>query len=120
MTLKKDDIEQELECYTKIINLFSNISKDPINLETYKDHAIIKAMNALKDPKNETWLRNALVVLLSLFNGNPADLYSNLGNNIRTISEIEKADIFSKLKKEVSLKKREKRFNDLLRKIKDH
>ena len=69
MTLKKDDTEKELECYTKIIHLFSTISKDPITLETYKDKAIIKTMNSLRDPKNQTWLRNALIILLSLSPG---------------------------------------------------
>ena len=119
MVLKKDDTQKELDCYTKIINLFSKISKDPIILETYKDKTIIKIMNALKDPKNETWLKNALIILLSLFNGKPADLYSNLGNNVKKILEREKDDFFSKIKEELFLKRCEKKFNNLIRKIKD-
>ena len=63
--------------------------------------------------------KNALIILLSLFDDNPADLYSNLGTNGKKLSKREKEDIFSKLKKEFFLKQREKRFNKLLRKIKE-
>ena len=119
MALKEDNAQKELECYTKIINLFSKISKDPISIETCKDKTITKIMEKLKDPKNENWLRNALIILLSLFDDNPADLYSNLGVNTKKISSNERKNIFSELKKEFVLKQHKKKVNEILRKIKD-
>ena len=32
-------------------------------------------MDVLKELKNENWLKNALTILLSLFDNKPADLY---------------------------------------------
>lgn len=57
---KNNDIDQkELDCYTRIINLFLKISKDPITIETWKDKAIVKMMNILKNPENKRWVKNA-------------------------------------------------------------
>ncbi|MBY9008035.1 MAG: hypothetical protein KGD63_14940 [Candidatus Lokiarchaeota archaeon] len=119
MALNKDDIQKELDCYTKIINLFLKISKDPIINEIHKDKALIKIMNQLKDPKNANWLKNALIIFVSLFDEKPADIYSNLGINGKNSSKRDKEMIFSKIKEELLLKQREKKYNALLRKIKE-
>ena len=119
MSLREDDTQKELECYTKIIKLFLKINKDTTSIEIWKDKAIIKIMQKLKDPKNENWLRNALIILLSLFDNKPADLYSNLGVNTKKISSNERKNIFSELKKEFVLKQHKKKVNEILRKIKD-
>ncbi|MBN1215151.1 MAG: hypothetical protein JXA99_06875 [Candidatus Lokiarchaeota archaeon] len=100
MTQNKEEIQRELECYTKIVNLFSNIDKDPNIIELHKDKTIIKIMNSLKKPENEDWLKNALIILLSLFDDTPADLYNNLGINGKKVSKKEKKIIFSKIKEE--------------------
>ncbi len=119
MSQNENGSHEEIECYTKIINLFLKMSKDPIKLETSKNIAIIKIMDRLKEPGNEDLIRNALIILLSLFDDNPADLYSNLGDNVKKISKKEKGDIFSQLKEEFILKQRKKKYNELLKKIKD-
>ena len=101
---EKNDIDQkEVDCYTKIINLFLKIGKDPITIETWKDKAIVKIMNVLKDPKNKRWVQNALIILLSLFDDKPPDLYSNIGKKVEIISDKEKEDVISKLKEEFCL-----------------
>ena len=101
---QKNDIDQkELDCYTKIIKLFLKKEKDPITIETWKDKAIVKIMNVLKDPKNKRWLQNALIILLSLFDDNPPDLYSNIGKKVEILSDEEKEQVISKLKEEFCL-----------------
>ena len=57
-------------------------------------------MNILKKPENENWLKNALIILLSLFDDNPADLYSNRGNNVKILSNKDKEQVVSKLREE--------------------
>jgi hypothetical protein len=102
---ENNDIDQkEVDCYTKIINLFLKIGKDPISIETWKDKAILKIMNMLKDPKNKRWVKNALIILLSLFDDKPPDLYSNLGKKVKNLSNEETEQVISKLKDEFSLK----------------
>ena len=101
---QENDIDQkEVDCYTKIINLFLKIGKDPISIETWKDKAILKIMNVLKDPKNKRWVQNALIILLSLFDDNPPNLYDNLGKNINILSTKEKEQVIIRLKEEFCL-----------------
>ena len=102
---QENDIDQkEEDCYTKIINLFLKIGRDPIAIETWKDKAIVKIMNVLKDPKNKRWVQNALIILLSLFDDNPPDLYSSIGEKVKILSDEEKEDVISKFKEELNLK----------------
>lgn len=100
MAQENDINQKEVDCYTKIINLFLKIGKDPISIETWKDKAIVKIMNVLKDPKNKRWVQNALIILLSLFDDRPPDLYDNIGREVKLLSDNEKEDVISKLKVE--------------------
>lgn len=101
---QENDIDQkEVDCYTKIINLFLKIGRDPITIETWKDKAIVKIMNVLKDPNNRRWVQNALIILLSLFDDTSPDLYDNLGKDIKILSTSEKKQVISKLKEEFCL-----------------
>ena len=101
MDKKKETIDKELECYSNIINLFSKFDKDPITIEKWKNNLITRLMNALKEPKNESWLKNALIILLSLVDKKPSDLYANMGENFNILSKEEKELILSKLKEEL-------------------
>ena len=105
MPIRPDDVDlKELECYTKIINLFKKISKDSITIETWKDKTIIKLMKVLRRRENKRWVKNALIILLSLFDDNPPDLFSSLGNNIELLSNKEKEEVVSKLREEFTSK----------------
>ena len=98
---QENNIDQkEVDCYTKIINLFLKIGKDPISIETWKDKAIVKIMNVLKDPQNKRWVQNALIILLSLFDDTSPDLYSSMGEKVKRLSDKEKQKVISKLKEE--------------------
>jgi len=76
------------------------MSRDPIKIEMWKDKTLIKVMKVLKKPENENWLKNALIILLSLFDDNPANLYSNRGNNMKRLSNKNKEQVISKLREE--------------------
>ena len=60
-------------------------------------------MNLLKVPKNRQWMKNALIIILSLFDENAPDLYSNIGKNVKLVSKQEKEEIFSRLKEELNI-----------------
>ncbi|MBY9005147.1 MAG: hypothetical protein KGD63_00125 [Candidatus Lokiarchaeota archaeon] len=102
MVKKKELEERELECYSYIIKLFSKFDKDPVSIDKWKNNLITRLMGALTNPKNENWLKNALIILLSLVDKNPSDLYANIGENLNILSKEEKDQIFSKLKEEFS------------------
>ncbi len=100
MSKKKSPDEKELDCYSNIINLFSKFDKDPITMEKWKGNLITRLMNALKEPENENWLKNALIILLSLVDNKPSDIYENKGDNLNILSKEEKEQILLKLKEE--------------------
>ena len=107
MAEENDRNQEELDCYTKIVNLFLKIGRDPIASETWKDKSIVKIMNILKDPKNKNWAKNALIIVLSLFDDTPPDIYDNVGKNTITLSAKEKELIIAKLKEEIKNKNHE-------------
>ena len=102
MASDENDLEiyqKELEFYTKIINQFlEEVGKNSIAMEIWKDKMIIELMNLLKKTKEKDMVKNALIVLLSLFEGKPLDILSNTGDNIKTLSNKEKKEGTLKLK----------------------
>jgi len=69
-------------------------------MEKWKGNLITRLMNALKEPENENWLKNALIILLSLVDNKPSDIYENKGDNLNILSKEEKEQILLKLKEE--------------------
>ncbi|MBY8983205.1 MAG: hypothetical protein KGD57_09665, partial [Candidatus Lokiarchaeota archaeon] len=63
---------------------------------------ITRLMATLTKPQNENWLKNALIILLSLVDKKPSDLYANIGENLNILTEEEKERIVSKLKEELN------------------
>ncbi len=91
--------QKELECYTKIINQFlKEVGKNPSAMEIWKDKMIIELMNLLKKTKEKNMVKNALIVVLSLFKDKPLDILSNTGDNIKTLSNKENKEGTLKLK----------------------
>ena len=102
MSKKKELDEKELKCYTNIINLISKLEQDPISIEKWKSNLITRLMATLTKPQNENWLKNALIILLSLVDKKPSDLYANIGDNLNILTEEEKERAVSKLKEELN------------------
>ncbi len=63
-----------------------------------KSKSIIELMEKLKDNKDKELARNALIVLLSLCDDVPPDLFHNLGTDIEKLSEEERIKVLKKLK----------------------
>ncbi|MBY8982893.1 MAG: hypothetical protein KGD57_08085, partial [Candidatus Lokiarchaeota archaeon] len=63
---------------------------------------ITRLMATLTKPQNENWLKNALIILLSLVDKKPSDLYANIGDNLNILTEEEKERAVSKLKEELN------------------
>ena len=57
-------------------------------------------MKLLKCTQDRAFVANALILILSLFEDIPPDLYTNRGHNIDRISEKDRKSIILKLKNE--------------------
>ena len=100
MKINTNSKDFELELYLKIVDIIQDDTISPENKEIWKNKSIIELMNLLKHTQNRSLVANALVLLLSLFEDLPPDLYVNRGHNINCISEKDKKFLISELKNE--------------------
>jgi len=91
---------EELDFYLKIIDYFQNEKVDKEQTEIWKNKSIIKLMKYLKRTQNRTLVTNALILILSLFEDIPPDIYNNRGVNFNRISERDKRFLIEDLKDE--------------------
>jgi len=98
MKSSDENSSDEEELYEKIINMFLKEGEKPNIKEIMKSKSIIELMEKLKDNKNKELARNALVVLLSLYDDFPPDLFHNLGTDIEKLSEEDRIEALKKLK----------------------
>ena len=100
MKINKNSEDFELDLYLKILDCFQNESISREKKEIWKNQSIIKLMNLLERTKNRTLVTNALILLLSLFETTPSDIYNNRGVNSNNIPQRDKKYLIEKLMQE--------------------
>lgn len=101
MSINNIGTNKELNCYTKIIDCFLENRNDSYQREMCKNNSIIKLINISECRNIDNFIRNALLLVLSLYDNKPADLYHNYGYDIESCSDIEKEKLMEELKKEL-------------------
>ncbi|MFX1363902.1 MAG: hypothetical protein ACFFCE_14020 [Promethearchaeota archaeon] len=84
----------------KIVDHFQEKNINPVAREIWISNSIIELMKLLKQTRNKDFVANAIILLLSLFEKRPTDLYSNRGHHINNISKKDKKFLISELKDE--------------------
>ena len=92
--------EYELEFYSRIFNYFQKSNFDYKKTEIWKSKTLIELMEILKRTKNRVFVANAIILLISLFEDNPPDIYNNLGDDVNQISKEEREILKAELKNE--------------------
>lgn len=100
MKINSANKEFELDFYLKIIDYFQNEKVDRDKTEIWKSKSIIELMKYLKRTQNRILVTNALILILSLFEDIPPDIYNNRGVNFNRISERDKRFLIEELKEE--------------------
>ena len=98
--MSENDIMSESECYNRIINFFQKDSNDKEKIEIWKNRSYIKLMHRLNDERSKYLAKNAIILILSLFENYPPDIYNNMGNKLEHLNSKEKEKVLSQLKKE--------------------
>ena len=100
MKINTNSEDFELELYLKIVDYFQdeNISRE--KKEIWKNQSIIQLMNLLERRQNRTFVTNALILLLSLSEDYPLDIYNNRGRNSNCISDKDKKSLILELENE--------------------
>lgn len=98
--MKINSHSNELDLYLNIINYSQKEQITKEEIEIWKDKSIIELMKYLKRTQNRNFVTNALILLLSLFEDIPPDLYNNRGVNFNHIAEKDKDFLIEELKEE--------------------
>jgi len=88
MSTTNNDLE--IEYYIKILNFFKNQPSTEETVEIWKNKSLIELMKVLERTENKELAKNAIIILISLFERLPPDLYNNRGKNANLIDKKEK------------------------------
>ena len=71
--------DYELDYYLSIIDFFQNENSNPETTELWRNKSFIQLMKVLKRTRRKEFVKNAIILILSLFDELPPDSYNNRG-----------------------------------------
>ncbi|TFG21566.1 MAG: hypothetical protein EU533_05300 [Promethearchaeota archaeon] len=98
MSFTDDDFEMEF--YSKILEVYQNKQLDKDSIEIWKNKSYIDLMQVLKRTKNKNLVKNAIILILSLFEDFPIDEYDTYGIHTKDLKNSEKKAYLSEMKME--------------------
>ena len=90
----------ELDYYLSIIDFFQNQNTIKETTEIWKSKSFIELMKVLKRPRKKEFVKNAIILILSLFDEMPADRYNNRGTKVNSLTNGDKLSYVNILKSE--------------------
>jgi hypothetical protein len=97
MSVSSTNYEEEL--YNEIVQKYIQSEKQK---ELWKNRIYIRLMNDFEKINNPKVIKNAIILMLSLFENIPPDIYNTRGKKIEEISMEKKEVILKQLRKEYS------------------
>ncbi len=98
LNIKKDS---ELDCYIRIIDYFENKKENRERTELWKCQFMMKLMKEALYSDNKILVKNALIIMISLFENIPADMYISRGTDASQLSSEDRKKIMRLLKNEL-------------------
>jgi len=102
MNMSNNNDIYELDYYLSIIDFFQNKNTDRETTEIWKNKSLIELMKVLKRTRKTEFVKNAIILLLSLFDQMPPDNYNNRGVKVNSLTSGEKLSYVNLLKSEFS------------------
>ncbi|MEJ2277587.1 MAG: hypothetical protein P8Y70_07545 [Candidatus Lokiarchaeota archaeon] len=90
----------EIDCYEKILDFFQENKFKKKKIELWKNKTFIALMKKLEKTQNRVLVKNAIILMISLFDNIPPDIYNNRGIDIDLLSKADKSNLYTKLKEE--------------------
>ncbi len=100
MKIHSNNDDLELNCYLDIIEYFKENQINNEEREIWKNHSLIELMRFFDRTRNRELVSNAIILMLSLGEDKPIDIYSDRGVNIDQIADNDKKLLIKKLKDE--------------------
>lgn len=97
---QQNDEEMEMNCYLRIIDFFEKEKNNRESVEIWKSNSFKKLMDTLDRTKNKKLVTNALILILTLFENFPPDIFNNRGINVNYLSQKDRDNFVSELQRE--------------------
>ena len=92
--------DYELDYYLSIIDFFQNQDTNRETTEIWKNKSFIQLMKVLKRTRRKEFVKNAIILILSLFDELPPDSYNNKGIKVNSLESEDKISYVNLLKSE--------------------
>ena len=100
MNMSNNRDNYELDYYLSIIDFFQNQNEIKETTEIWKNKSFIELMKVLKRTSKKVFVKNAIILILSLFDEIPADTYNNKGFEVNSLTNGDKLSYVNILKSE--------------------
>lgn len=100
MNISNNSDNYELDYYLSIIDFFQNQSTKRETAEIWKDKSFIELMNVLKLTKKKEFVKNAIILILSLIDQMPPDNYNKGGIKVNSLISGDKLSYINILQSE--------------------
>ena len=100
MNMSNNNENFELDYYLSIIDFFQNQNTDRETTEIWKNKSLIELMKVLKRTRKKEFVKNAIIIILSLFDKMPPDICNSRGTKVNSLTNGEKLSYVNILKSE--------------------
>ena len=100
MNISNSSDNSELEYYISIIDFFQNQNTNRQTAELWKDKSFIELMKVLKRTRKKEFVKNAIILILSLIDQMPPDTYNKGGIKVNSLINGDKLSYINILKSE--------------------
>ena len=100
MNISNNSDDSELDYYLSIIDFYQNQNTNRETAELWKDKTIIELMNVLKLTRKKEFVKNAIILILSLIDQMPPDTYNKGGIKVNSLINEDKGSYINILQSE--------------------
>ncbi|MBY9006941.1 MAG: hypothetical protein KGD63_09290 [Candidatus Lokiarchaeota archaeon] len=101
MSLILNQYNSDLDYYSSILEKYQYYSLSRQEIEVWKYKIYMELMDLLGFTENIMMVKNSILLILSLFEDLPPDLYNNQGLKISSLDKKDKNILISNLRKEI-------------------
>jgi len=98
--MSNNNDNHELDYYLSIIDFFQNQDTNRETTEIWKNKSFIQLMKVLKRTRRKEFVKNAIILILSLFDELPPDSYNDKGIKVSSLESEDKLSYVNLLKSE--------------------
>ena len=92
----------EMSCYDEILDFYQDKSRSTVSTQLWLDGYLIKLMNILSTSQNPKYVKNCIIVMLSLFKDSVPDHYHTRGKSTEELKSSEKKYLYRALELELN------------------